>query len=155
MTGISHIYTSVCACVFACFVCVFLFAADPCGGDGDGDNDGDNDDDDGGGGIALSQGADEIVSGLRPLSRLDSSPGPLAEELRFGLWGVVLWLVSALGIVAGKAERERESERRKVIIYAKHVQVTIESACGPLDLYAVSTPSSKFLIGQVLPVRAY
>ncbi|CAM9459336.1 unnamed protein product [Ectocarpus sp. 8 AP-2014] len=45
--------------------------------------------------------ADEIVSGLRPLSRLDSSPGPLAEELRFGLWGVVLWLASALGIVAG------------------------------------------------------
>ncbi|CAM9770125.1 unnamed protein product, partial [Hapterophycus canaliculatus] len=49
----------------------------------------------------LMKGADEIVSGLRPLSRLDSSPGPLAEELRFGLWGVVLWLASALGIVAG------------------------------------------------------
>ncbi|CAN0194719.1 unnamed protein product [Ectocarpus sp. 6 AP-2014] len=47
------------------------------------------------------QTTDEIVSGLRPLSRLDSSPGPLAEELRFGLWGVVLWLASALGIVAG------------------------------------------------------
>ncbi|CAN0061361.1 unnamed protein product, partial [Scytosiphon promiscuus] len=45
--------------------------------------------------------ADDIVSGLRPLSRIDSSPGPLAEELRFGLWGVVLWLASALGIVAG------------------------------------------------------
>ncbi|CAM9791582.1 unnamed protein product [Pylaiella littoralis] len=51
----------------------------------------------------LMKGADEIVSGLRPLSRLDPSPGPLAEEVRFGLWGVVLWLVSALGIVAGVA----------------------------------------------------
>eukprot|EP00752_Nemacystus_decipiens_P003214 g2975.t1 len=49
----------------------------------------------------LLKGADEIVSGLRPLSRLDSTPGPLAEELRFGLWGVMLWLASALGIVAG------------------------------------------------------
>lgn len=52
------------------------------------------------------QGADEIVSGLRPLSRLDLSPGPLAEELRFGLWGVVLWLASALGIVAGEENHE-------------------------------------------------
>lgn len=50
------------------------------------------------------QAADDIVSGARPLSRLDSSPAPLFEDLRYGLWGVVLWLASALGIIAGEGK---------------------------------------------------
>ena len=56
--------------------------------------------------LSHGQEADGIVSGARPLSRLDSSPAPLFEELRFGLWGVVLWLASALGIIAGERRRE-------------------------------------------------
>lgn len=53
-------------------------------------------------GLCARQGADTIVAASRPLSRMDASPRPLADELRYGLWSVVLWLASSLRILAGK-----------------------------------------------------
>lgn len=64
----------------------------------------------------LTQGTDTVVAGSRPLSRLDSSPRLLKEELRYGLWGVVLWLSAALSILAGKKDQRYRDQRETLCV---------------------------------------
>ncbi|CAN0280616.1 unnamed protein product, partial [Discosporangium mesarthrocarpum] len=45
--------------------------------------------------------ADSVVGHARLLSRLDSSPRVLANQLRLAVWGVTLWLASSLSSMAG------------------------------------------------------
>lgn len=66
--------------------------------------------------VSFMQSTDAVVAGARPLSRLDSSPRPLAEELRYGLWGVVLWLAASFRILAGEMLRETQGGREGEIV---------------------------------------
>lgn len=77
----------------------------------------------------VGQSADGVVSSARPLSRLDASPLPLLEELRYGLWGVVLWLSSALGIIAGVYRQPRLSALYRCSPRALELMVLFSMGC--------------------------